>query len=82
MARIVLDTTNKGKVVKYESFMSGGVPGDAGGPDGPNPPVAPDATYNGERLAGGRAGTLGVQLARRCMQQQNEHCSAPGVPVA
>lgn len=45
--RVVLDPSKPNAVLKYEAFLSGGVPGDTGLPSGPNPPVTPGATYNG-----------------------------------
>lgn len=44
--RVVLG--KPGRVSKYTTLMTGGVPGDVGLPDGPNPPVEVGATYKGE----------------------------------
>lgn len=38
---------NATTVAEYQSFLSGGLPGDTGLPTGPNPKPGPSQTYNG-----------------------------------
>jgi len=45
--RAILDIRNPAKVVGYQPFLSGGVPGDKGMVGGPDPPIQPNTAYKG-----------------------------------